>query len=63
MKKEEKHELEAEVADLYVTMAIVFSGKLKNLYQTLDFLNELGVRVIYRKAAKGKLLIVKEGEE
>lgn len=57
---------EEEIEELMNTecvLAVVFQGKLKNLYDTTRFLRELGCHVYYRKSSKSKLEIVVHKEK
>jgi len=55
-----------EIADLMstdCTMAVVFTGKLRNLYEVAKFLKGIGCYVYYKKSAKGRLNIVVQKEK
>ena len=57
-----KENIAEEVMGTTCTCAIVFRGKIKNLYDAVEYLKDKRCIVIYKKTSMKKLIIIK-GEE
>jgi len=58
MNQSEKEKIENNLANCFINAGIVFSGKLKDLYKVLEFIESIeGTQIVYKRATRDKIYI------